>query len=134
MYGADLGVRVVDADGDEVVFDNAWAPAPVKTLTTSEASWLQRLDACTGAGEGLELAADDQLRVVVPALLWDDFSGAAAVRWVTRVLDPAETRAAHWHVDGGVLLQDVDVAGGHPRASRTRQARDRVRGRRRRGS
>ena len=112
MYGADLGVRVVDADGDEVVFDNAWAPAPVKTLTTSEASWLQRLDACTGAGEGLELAADDQLRVVVPALLWDDFSGAAAVRWVTRVLDPAETRAAHWHVDGGVLLQDVDVAGG----------------------
>jgi hypothetical protein len=120
MYGADLRIRVRDHDarpaldstGAEVVFENAWEEVPATTLTTSEAAWLARLDACTGAVEWLALACDDLVRSQVPGLLYDDFSGTLATAWTAHVLDPNETRAAHWHLDGGVLRQDVDVAGG----------------------
>ena len=99
------------------MFDNVWEEAPTTTLTTSELAWLSRLDACTGAVEWTALAGDDQLRTQVPGLLFDDFSGDLANRWTALVLDPDEPRAANWHPSGGVLLQDVDVAGGDASAS-----------------
>ncbi len=140
MYGADLRIRVrdgdgrtaVDADGAEIVFANAWEEAPATTLTTSESAWLTRLDACTGAVEWVALAADDAVRSAVPGLVYDDFSGTLLTAFTAHVLDPEETRAAGWHLDGGVLRQDVLIAGGDPAASFSRQARDGVRGRRRR--
>ena len=125
MYGADMRVRLrddngqpaLDPSGAELVFDNAWEEAPTPTLTTSELAWLSRLDACTGAVEWTALAGDDQLRTQVPGLLFDDFSGDLANRWTALVLDPDEPRAANWHPSGGVLLQDVAVAGGDASAS-----------------
>ena len=120
MYGADTRIRVRDHDGrpaldpsgQEIVFENAWEEAPTTTLTTSEATWLSRLDACTGAVEWVGLAGDDQVRTQVPGLLYDDFSGTVEAAWTAHVLDPDETRKAGWHLDGGLLVQDVDVAGG----------------------
>ena len=125
MYGADLRIRVrdhdgqpaLDADGAEIVFANAWAQAPATTLTTSESAWLSRLDACTGAVEWDALAADEAVRTQVPGLVFDDFSGTLATAWAAHVLDPEETRAAGWRLDGGVLRQDVDIAGGDPAAA-----------------
>ncbi len=120
MYGADMRIRVRDhdgrpalaADGSELVLDNAWEEAPATTLTTGEATWLSRLDACTGDVEWTSLAADEELRAAVPGLLYDDFSGALATAWTAHVLDPAETRAAGWHLSGGTLVQDVEIDGG----------------------
>ncbi|MFI0446901.1 hypothetical protein [Actinomadura sp. 6N118] len=120
MYGADLRIGVHDHDGhpaldqagNELVFANAWEEAPTTTLTTSTASWLSRLDGCTGAVEWLGLAGDDHVRAALPGLLYDDFSGTLETVWTPHVLDQAETRAANWHLENGVLLQDVDVAGG----------------------
>ena len=120
MYGADMRIRVRDhdgrpalaADGSELVLDNAWEEAPATTLTTGEATWLSRLDACTGDVEWTSLAADEELRAAVPGLLYDDFSGALATAWTAHLLDPAETRAAGWHVTGGTLVQDVEIDGG----------------------
>jgi hypothetical protein len=120
MYGADLRVRVRDHDGRpaldpagaELIFENVWEEAPTTTLTTSSAAWLSRLDACTGAVEWLDLARDDSVRMQTAGLLYDDFSGTLATAWTPHVLDTAETRAANWHLDGGILRQDVDVAGG----------------------
>ena len=70
MYGADMRVRLRDdnaqpardAAGQEIVFANSWEEAPTTTLTTSESSWLSRLDACTGRVEWTELRGDDQCR------------------------------------------------------------------------
>ena len=120
MYGADMRVRVRDHDGlpaldpagAEIVFENAWEEAPSTTLTTSEASWLSRLDACTGAVEWGGLTLDERVRTQMPGLLYDDFSGTLATAWSAHVLDPTETRPANWHLDAGVLSQDVDIAGG----------------------
>ena len=125
MYGADLRIRVrdgdgrtaVDADGAEIVFANAWEEAPATTLTTSESAWLTRLDACTGAVEWVALASDDAVRSAVPGLVYDDFSGTLLTAFTAHVLDPEETRAAGWHLDDGVLRQDVLIAGGDPAAS-----------------
>ena len=120
MYGADMRIRVRDhdgrpalaPDGSELVLENAWEEAPATTLTTSEASWLTRLDACTGDVEWTSLAADEQLRADVPGLLYDDFSGTLGTAWSAHLLDPAETRAPGWHLDGGTLVQDVEIDGG----------------------
>jgi hypothetical protein len=120
MYGADLRVRlrddngapVLDATGAELVFENAWEEAPTTTLSTDESAWLSRLDACTGAVQWTSLSGDLRVRTQVPGLLYDDFSGDLATAWTTVVLDPAEPRGANWHLDGGVLRQDVDLAGG----------------------
>ena len=123
MYGADLRIRVcddnarpvLDAAGAELLLDNAWAPTPTTTLTTAESAWLHRVDACTGAVQWAGLCGDERLLTQpVPCLLLDDFSGLLATAWTPLVLDPAETRAADWHLDGGTLRQDVDVAGGDP--------------------
>ncbi|MFI7546060.1 hypothetical protein [Actinoplanes sp. NPDC049599] len=104
MYGADLLIRLPGG-----TFANAWEEGPATTLTTSEATWLSRLDACTGAVEWTGLAGDDHVRAQVPGLLYDDFSGTLGTVWQAVVLDPAETRAANWHLDSGVLRQDVAV-------------------------
>ncbi len=120
MYGADMQIRVLDnagrpalgTDGADLVFANSWVEAPTTTLATSESTWLEQLDGCTGAVEWLELAGDDTLRTEVPGLLYDDFSGTIETAWEAYVLDPSETRSANWHLDGGLLRQDVDVAGG----------------------
>ena len=122
MYGADMrvglrddnGQPVLDTEGREVAFANAWEEAPTTTLSTSESAWLSRLDACTGAVEWRDLRGDDELHTAVASLLYDDFSGALATEWTPFVLDESETRASNWHLAGGVLLQDVAIAGGDP--------------------
>lgn len=122
MYGADMrvGLRddngdpVLDAEGREVVFANAWEDAPTTTLSTSDTAWLSQLDACTGAVEWTDLRRDDTLQTAVASLLYDDFSGTLATLWAPFVLDPDETRAANWHLDAGVLRQGVAIAGGDP--------------------
>ena len=76
------------------------------TLTTSETAWLARLDACTGAVEWVALAADDAVRSAVPGLLYDDFSGDAP-RLDRVCARSRRDAAAGWHLDGGVLRQDV---------------------------
>ena len=119
MYGADLTIHVrdhngrpaLDAAGEELALDNEWVQSPTTTLTSSEATWLARLDACTGAVDWLGLAGDQQVRSQAPGLLYDDFSGTLASAWTPYVLDAAETQTADWHLDGGVLRQDVVLAG-----------------------
>ena len=120
MYGADLRVRlrddnglpVLDASGAELVFDNAWEEAPTTTLSTHESAWLSRLDACTGAVQWASLSSDLRIHTQVPGLLYDEFSGEVSTNWTTVVLDPTEPRDANWHLDGGVLRQDVDLTDG----------------------
>ncbi len=120
MYGADLRVRlrddngrpVLDTTGAELVFDNTWEEAPTTTLSTDESAWLSRLDACTGAVQWTSLSGDLRVRTQVPGLLYDDFTGELANAWTVVVLDPDEPLAANWHLDGGVLRQDVDLPEG----------------------
>jgi hypothetical protein len=120
MYGADMHIRLrdgngttaVDGDGHALVFGNVWEEAPTTTLSESDAAWLARLDACTGAVRWSAIRGNDALHTAAAGLLVDDFSGAAAIPWSPFVLDRDETRPAAWDVADGVLRQTVDVAGG----------------------
>ena len=119
MYGADLVVRlrdgdgrpVLDTDGAEVVFANAWEEAPTTTLTSAESAWLTALDACTGAVEWSLVGGDWQLRAQVPGLLVDDFS-LLTDAWSAHSLDPSDARSPHWYATAGELRQDVDLPQG----------------------
>ena len=133
MYGADMRVRVrdhdgrpaLDADGSELrLRQRVGGGAGDHVDARARRPGCSRLDACTGDVEWTSLAADEQVRAAVPGLLYDDFSGALATAWTAHLLDPAETRAAGWHLTGGTLRpgrrdrrrdgvrrpQDVDVA------------------------
>lgn len=120
MYGADMRIRLSDANGlpalddagEPLMFENAWEEGPTATLTASEAAWLARLDDCTHAVAWTELEGDDVVHTQTAGLLYDPFSDLLSPDWTAFVLDPAETRPAHWHTDAGVLRQDVDVGGG----------------------
>ena len=120
MYGADLRVRlrddnggpVLDATGAELVFDNAWEEAPTTTLSTERVGLAEPAGRLHRGGAVDGPWGDVRVRTQVPGLLYDDFSGDLATAWTVVVLDPGELLAANWHLDGGVLRQDVDLAGG----------------------
>ena len=99
--------------GAELVFDNAWEEAPATTLSTDESAWLSRLDACTGAVQWTSLCgrrSGPHRRS--PACCTTTSPATLATAWTVVVLDPDEPLAANWHLDGGVLRQDVDLADG----------------------
>jgi hypothetical protein len=75
LYGADLVITVQDDNGQPlrdpggapVVLANAWEPAPVTTLSVSDAAWLDRLGHCLGADSMAALRGDDVIRAELPS-------------------------------------------------------------------